>query len=685
MQTFTSPPKMESRSNLAKASRTSLHETKTKKRSLMALISGTSLHGSEHKDEQKDSEEKVPEVGLMQIWALNKPEMCYNIMASIIAFCLGVVQPLFAFVFADVMKTYGQYACAYDNNIYTAFKENGTNPFPSESDSSVDLYDEYKSEKYCDPDKMISAMWTVSLWFIAIGVADFFGHTFSNWFCAISGENLTMRLRQECFKKYMTLDMAYFDDPLHSTGVLKSRLATEASKVQHACSTNMKIMMQITGSMVTGFAIAFYYSWELTLVCFGFVPFIILSSVMLMDTFSGEGAEKELKSFEEAGKASTEATMNVRTVASLGRERFFIEKYESELNKPLKIATGAKAWSYGFNSGMAIGIIFFMYATCFWFSGWLINKGKIQPDEFDDIFKVLMGIVFAAMTAGETSAMGADIGEGTLAAHKIVDLLNKETKIDNMGEGGKVPSTCEGNVKFSDVKFAYPTRPDCQVLKGLTLDIKKGETVALVGQSGCGKSTCIQLVERFYDQTDGTLTVDDNAVNQVNIGWLRQQMGFVQQEPVLFDRSIKENILYGTSGNYTDNDIRSACVKANAADFIDELPDKYETGCGRKGSQLSGGQKQRIAIARALIRDPKILLLDEATSALDTESEKVVKDALNKAQAGRTSILIAHRLSTVVNADKIAVIDNGTIIEIGKHDELIKNKGAYYSLVNTQL
>ena len=139
--------------------------------------------------------------------------------------------------------------------------------------------------------------------------------------------------------------------------------------------------------MVTGFAIAFYYSWELTLVCFGFVPFIILSSVMLMDTFSGEGAEKELKSFEEAGKASTEATMNVRTVASLGRERFFIEKYESELNKPLQIATGAKAWSYGFNSGMAIGIIFFMYATCFWFSGWLINKGKIQPDEFDDIFK----------------------------------------------------------------------------------------------------------------------------------------------------------------------------------------------------------------------------------------------------------------------------------------------------------
>jgi ATP-binding cassette subfamily B (MDR/TAP) protein 1 len=688
MQTFAaSPPKMESKQNLARASRTSLVETKTKKRSLLALISGTSLHGSENKENSEDdNEEKAPEVGLMRIWALNKPEMCYNIMGSIIALLLGVVQPLFAFVFAAVMKTYGEYACAYDANIYNAYQENNktTNPFPSESNSSVDLYERYERVSYCDPDDMVKELLTLSLWFIAIGVADFFGHTLSHAFMAVSGQNLTMRLRRECFKKYLTLEMAYFDDPKHSTGVLKSRLATEASKVQHACSTNMMIMMQVTGSMTCGFVIAFYYSWRLTLVCFAFVPLIILSSVMLMDSFSGEGAEKELKAFEEAGKASTEATMNIRTVASLNREKYFVEKYQKDLDIPLRIAL-KKSWSFGFMSGMAIGIIFFMYATCFWFSGWLINNGHIRADEFDDIFKVLMGIVFAAMTAGETSAMGADIGEGTLAAHKIVDLLNKEPEIDNMNEGGKTLPSCEGNIEFDSVKFSYPTRQDCQVLKGLSLKVNKGETVALVGQSGCGKSTCIQLLERFYDSNDGTLTVDNENVNQLNIGWLRQQMGFVQQEPILFDRSIKENILYGTDGTFTDDQIHSACVEANAADFIADLPDGYDTCCGRKGSQLSGGQKQRIAIARALIRNPKILLLDEATSALDTESEKIVKDALNKARNGRTSILIAHRLSTVVNADKIAVIDNGTIVEIGTHAELIKKKGAYYSLVNTQL
>merc|ERR1719192_472478 len=280
-------------------------------------------------------------------------------------------------------------------------------------------------------------------------------------------------------------------------------------------------------------------------------------------------------------------------------------------------------------------------------------------------------------------------------------LLNLESKIDPENEGGQTikPEKVQGKIAFKTVNFYYPTRPNVPVLKGLTLEINPGETVALVGQSGCGKSTCIQLVERFYDGTDGSVEFDGIPVNQLNVQWLRQQIGFVQQEPVLFNRTISENITYGTGKRasvtkgsqvapgspYSQTDIDSACVEANAKDFIDSLPSKFETGCGKKGSQLSGGQKQRIAIARALIRKPKVLLLDEATSALDTESEKIVQDALNKASEGRTVILIAHRLSTVINADKIAVVDNGQIIEIGKHDELIQKKGAYFSLVNSQL
>ena len=208
------------------------------------------------------------------------------------------------------------------------------------------------------------------------------------------------------------------------------------------------------------------------------------------------------------------------------------------------------------------------------------------------------------------------------------DIFTIKSEIDPSNEGGKKPSAADGNVAFNNVNFFYPTRADCQVLKGLTLDVKKGETVALVGQSGCGKSTCIQLVQRFYDGTAGSVELDGIPVNQLNVKWLRSQIGFVQQEPILFDKSIKENVLYGNSNlnekTLTDEDVRKACLDANAADFIETLPDKYETGCGRKGNQLSGGQKQRIAIARALIRNPAILLLDEATSALDTESEQVL-------------------------------------------------------------
>jgi len=418
----------------------------------------------------------------------------------------------------------------------------------------------------------------------------------------------------------------------------------------------------------------------------------------MMSVFTGEAADKERAAFEEAGKCTTEATMNVQTVAALGREPTFIEKYTAQLDVPLQSSI-KKSWLFGFMYGMSTGVIFLMYAGVFYFSAWLIQEEILPASKFEDIFKVLMALVFGAMTAGQSGAMAPDFGEAKLSANRIMKLLNTESKIDPENEGGKKPAKVNGKITFNSVNFHYPTRPNVPVLKGLTLEINPGETVALVGQSGCGKSTCIQLVERFYDGTDGTVELDGVPVNQLNVQWLRQQIGFVQQEPVLFNRTITENITYGTGKRasvtkgsqvapgspYTQNDIDSACIEANAKDFIDSLPSRFETGCGKKGGQMSGGQKQRIAIARALIRKPKILLLDEATSALDTESEKIVQDALNKASEGRTVILIAHRLSTVINADKIAVVDNGQIIEIGKHDELIQKKGAYFSLVNSQL
>ena len=239
-------------------------------------------------------------------------------------------------------------------------------------------------------------------------------------------------------------------------------------------------------------------------------------------------------------------------------------------------------------------------------------------------------------------------------------------------------------MEFKDISFLYPTRPDVKILDGFNLNIEVGKTYALVGPSGCGKSTVIQLLQRFYDPSTGEVLVGGKDVRTLNVKWLRQHIGVVSQEPVLFDTTIAENILYGKE-DATQEEVKKAAANANAHDFISKLPDGYNTMVGERGTQLSGGQKQRIAIARALISDPKILLLDEATSALDTESESIVQQALDKASTGRTTIIIAHRLSTIQNADVIASVQDGRIVEKGNHSELMDKEGLYYNLVIAQV
>ena len=253
-----------------------------------------------------------------------------------------------------------------------------------------------------------------------------------------------------------------------------------------------------------------------------------------------------------------------------------------------------------------------------------------------------------------------------------------------MSEEGEKPEKFDSTIEIKGVTFAYPTRPDIKVMEDFSLDIEVGKTYALVGPSGCGKSTIIQLILRFYDPLSGEVLVGGRDVRELNTRWLRQNIGVVSQEPVLFDTTIAENIKYGKEGA-TDEEMKAAAISANAHDFISKLPDGYSTLVGEAGTQLSGGQKQRIAIARALIRDPKILLLDEATSALDTESESVVQQALDSAREGRTTIIVAHRLSTIQNADVIASISNGRIVEKGTHSELMDKEGLYFELVTAQV
>ncbi|XP_076025292.1 phosphatidylcholine translocator ABCB4-like [Genypterus blacodes] len=255
--------------------------------------------------------------------------------------------------------------------------------------------------------------------------------------------------------------------------------------------------------------------------------------------------------------------------------------------------------------------------------------------------------------------------------------------IDNLSQEGESPDHFDGNVRFEDVWFNYPSRPDVPILKGLNLEVAQGETVALVGSSGCGKSTIMQLLERFYDPREGRVVLDGRDMKQLNIHWVRAQVAFVSKDPVLFKCSLAENIAYGdNSRTVTMEEIQAAAEAANIHTFIEELPQKYETQVGDKGMQLSGAQKQRIAIARAILRNPKVLLMDEATSALDTESEMVV---LDKARQGRTCIVVTHCLSILRKADCIAVLQGGVVVEQGTHQQLLAKKGVYFMSVAMQL
>uniref|UniRef100_A0A7C9DT60 Adenosinetriphosphatase n=1 Tax=Opuntia streptacantha TaxID=393608 RepID=A0A7C9DT60_OPUST len=290
----------------------------------------------------------------------------------------------------------------------------------------------------------------------------------------------------------------------------------------------------------------------------------------------------------------------------------------------------------------------------------------------------------SAFGVAEALALTPEIVKGSDALGSVFSILKRKTTIDSDDPKSKIVTDIKGDIEFRCVSFKYPTRPEVTILKELNLKIPAGKSLAVVGQSGSGKSTLISLVMRFYDPTSGSVLIDGFDIRSLNLKSLRKRTSIVQQEPALFSTTIYENIRYGNEGG-TEIEIMKAAKAANAHGFISRMPDGYDTKVGEKGSQLSGGQKQRVAIARALLKDPSILLLDEATSALDASSEKLVQEALENLMQGRTTIIVAHRLSTVSNADNIAVMQNGKVGEIGRHEELISRPGSIYAqLVNLQ-
>ncbi|XP_063686131.1 ATP-dependent translocase ABCB1-like [Bolinopsis microptera] len=529
-----------------------------------------------------------------------------------------------------------------------------------------------------EPDYSKTNEW--SLFFVIVGLVAGLANFLQIHFMSLSGLSFTTRMRRKAFKALLRKNMGFFDLPENSIGALTTRLSEDAAAIKGATGVRIGTILQNLVGLGVGIGIAFSASWRLSLLTLACIPFVAAAGSVQMMQLAGT-MKTMTRLYEQAGQVAAEAVENMRTVSSLCIERLFLKKYAASLKQPSQ-KFKKQAHLTGISMGLAEAVIFFTYAAVFTYGNYLMNlpEGHSGKLTFTQLMKVFSGIVFSAMTIGQTMSLLPDYGKAKASAFKLFKLIREPPIIDAYTDKGKKPEV-KGLLRFDNVKFDYPSRPDLPVLKGLSFKVDKGKTIALVGQSGCGKSTSVQLSERFYDVLDGNVTIDDIDIREINVAHLRQQMGLVSQEPILFDYSIEENIKYGALfRTVTEDEVRRAAIAANINNFILSLPDGYNTRVGEKGTQLSGGQKQRIAIARALVRNPKILLLDEATSALDNESEKVVQEALDRAREGRTCLVIAHRLSTIQTADLICVIQEGSVVESGTHAELIAMRGVYYNL-----
>eukprot|EP00615_Pteridomonas_danica_P006684 CAMPEP_0114342822 /NCGR_PEP_ID=MMETSP0101-20121206/10103_1 /TAXON_ID=38822 ORGANISM="Pteridomonas danica, Strain PT" /NCGR_SAMPLE_ID=MMETSP0101 /ASSEMBLY_ACC=CAM_ASM_000211 /LENGTH=405 /DNA_ID=CAMNT_0001477153 /DNA_START=829 /DNA_END=2046 /DNA_ORIENTATION=- len=400
---------------------------------------------------------------------------------------------------------------------------------------------------------------------------------------------------------------------------------------------------------------------------------------MLSKQWWARKKEDESKKIE-AGLV-TEAVGSARTVVALGLEIFISKIYEKSLIEPCRQSI-KDSYVTSASGGFTHVISMACYGVVFSIGAEFKSQGVLTTTE---MMVTVFVILFSAPALGRQSQFLPDEIAGEIAALRLFRVIDMIPKINSDSMEGIKPNSCDGCFEVKDVHFSYPTRPELKIFKGYNLTIKAGETVALVGESGGGKSTVISLLERFYDPQQGQVLLDGIDIKELNVQWLRDQISLVSQEPILFATSIMENIRHGKR-NASDEEVYEAARMANAEGFIRGFPDGFATQVGERGLQLSGGQKQRIAIARAIIRDPRILLLDEATSALDSESEAVVQsalDALLKSKK-RTTIVVAHRLSTIRNADKIAVVYDGCIVEQGTHDELMAIKDGNYNRL-TQL
>ncbi|XP_024024823.1 ABC transporter B family member 1 [Morus notabilis] len=572
---------------------------------------------------------------------MNSPEWVYALVGSIGSIVCGSLSAFFAYVLSAVLSVY------YNPDHAYMIKQIG---------------------KYC---------------YLLIGLssAALLFNTLQHFFWDIVGENLTKRVREKMLAAVLKNEMAWFDQEENESARVAARLALDANNVRSAIGDRISVIVQNTALMLVACTAGFVLQWRLALVLVAVFPVVVAATVlqkMFMTGFSGDLEAAHAKGTQLAG----EAIANVRTVAAFNSEEKIVGLFTTNLETPLRRCFW-KGQIAGSGFGVAQFALYASYALGLWYASWLVKHGV---SDFSKTIRVFMVLMVSANGAAETLTLAPDFIKGGRAMQSVFELLDRKTEIEpDDPDATAAPDRLRGEVEFKHVDFSYPTRPDVPIFRDLTLRARAGKTLALVGPSGCGKSSVIALVQRFYDPTSGRIMIDGKDIRKYNLKSLRKHIAVVPQEPCLFATTIYENIAYGHEFA-TEAEIIEAATLANAHKFVSSLPDGYKTFVGERGVQLSGGQKQRIAIARALVRKAELMLLDEATSALDAESERSVQEALERACSGKTTIVVAHRLSTIRNAHVIAVIDDGKVAEQGSHSHLLKNypDGCYARMIQLQ-
>ncbi|XP_057763469.1 ABC transporter B family member 2-like [Arachis stenosperma] len=585
-------------------------------------------------DEENASKPK--HVSARRLYSMIGPDWVYGVFGTLCAFVAGAQMPLFALGISHALVSY-----------------------------------------YMDWDTTKHEVKKIAFLFCGGAVITITVHAIEHLCFGIMGERLTLRVRERMFSAILKNEIGWFDDTSNTSSMLSSRLETDATLLRTIVVDRSTILLQNVALVVASFIIAFMLNWRITLVVLATYPLIIcghISEKLFMKGYGGNLSKAYLKANMLAG----EAVSNIRTVAAFCSEEKVLDLYANELVDPSK-----RSFQRGQIAGIFYGIsqffIFSSYGLALWYGSVLMEK---ELASFKSVMKSFMVLIVTALAMGETLALAPDLLKGNQMVASVFEVMDRKTGV--IGDVGEELKTVEGTIELKGIHFSYPSRPDVIIFKDFNLLVPSGKSIALVGQSGSGKSSVISLILRFYDPTSGKVLIDGKDIRRLNLKSLRKHIGLVQQEPALFATSIYENILYGKEGA-SDSEVIEAAKLANAHNFISGLPEGYSTKVGERGVQLSGGQRQRVAIARAVLKNPEILLLDEATSALDVESERVVQQALDRLMQNRTTVIVAHRLSTIRNADQISVLQDGKIIEHGTHSTLIENKnGSYFKLINLQ-